>query len=284
MTPGELFTGAVLVVGLAIGVVLVWPTDDEIRAFAADSHADKEDLPTPELPAPTLLEGGIVLFLIAAVAVASVAFKACGGGAVIDVVVADPPWLFSDKLPGEGRGAERHYKCLTFEHLCAKEGFDFPKIGRDAVLFLWLVEAMQREALDLASAWGFTTKTSGVWLKRTSTGKRHFGMGRYLRAEHERFLICACGKVPVVDKSIRSTFEAPVGVHSAKPEEFYRIVEAMYPLGGNNRHFELFARKTRPGWTQYGNEVGKLDEPDAVCSPFEVGELDGNASEGEAAE
>ncbi len=31
------------------------------------------------------------------------------------IVVADPPWLFRDALPGRGRGARKHYRCMTVE-------------------------------------------------------------------------------------------------------------------------------------------------------------------------
>jgi N6-adenosine-specific RNA methylase IME4 len=76
-------------------------------------------------------------------------------------------------------------------------------------------------------------------------------MGRTVRAEHETCLIGVRGKPETLDKSVRSTFEAVVGRHSEKPEEFYTIVETLRA----GPYAELFSRKTREGWTCLGNEV-----------------------------
>ena len=130
------------------------------------------------------------------------------------VVLADPPWLFRDRLPGPGRGAAKHYSCLSVAELCA---FPLPPLADDCTLFLWRVAAVQQEALEVMAAWGFTLKTEIVWLKRTTTGKRFFGMSRTVRAEHEVCLVGTRGTPVTRRKNIRSTFEATVGQHSEKP-------------------------------------------------------------------
>lgn len=174
------------------------------------------------------------------------------------VLVADPPWRFSDRLPGPSRGAEKNYPCLTVDEL---KQFPLPPLADDCVLFLWRVASMQQEALDVAKAWGFTIKTEVVWLKKTIYGNRWFGMGRIVRAEHEICLVGTRGRPQVHDHSIRSTFttdldveglSAPAGRHSQKPEQIYDIIESLYPGGP---FVELFARRQRPNWTCLGNEV-----------------------------
>lgn len=176
----------------------------------------------------------------------------------LSTLSADPPWQLGDSLPGPGRGAAKHYSTLSMFEL---QRFPLPPLKPDSLLFLWVVESMQEEGLRLARAWGFTPKTSGIWLKKTKTGKRHFGMGRYLRAEHERFIVAARGQAKnlILDKSVRSVFEGEAGEHSAKPKEFYELVERLMP----GPHGELFARARREGWYNYGNEVegrkGKTD-------------------------
>lgn len=168
------------------------------------------------------------------------------------VLVADPPWSFGDTLPGPGRGAAKHYDCMSIESIKA---FALPPMAPDAALFLWRVASMPQEALDVVRAWGFVPKTELVWLKRTSRGKRHFGMGRYLRAEHETCIVATRGRASVAVRNVRSAFEAPVGRHSAKPDDFFRIVESLYPLDEFGEHVELFARKRRAGWVGIGNEL-----------------------------
>jgi len=166
------------------------------------------------------------------------------------VLVADPPWPFGDALPGKARGAKKHYRLMSLADIRA---FPLPPLADNAVLFLWRVASMQEEALAVMRAWGFVPKTEIVWLKRTVRGKRWFGMGRTVRAEHETVLIGVRGKPKVRTHSIRSTFEAPAGRHSEKPEAFYALVEQLYA----GPYVELFARRQRAGWTCLGDQAGR---------------------------
>lgn len=165
------------------------------------------------------------------------------------VVCADPPWSFGDKLPGASRGAEKNYAVMTVEDICR---LALPPISENALLFLWRVSSQPEEALRVVRAWGFVPKTEIVWLKKTANGKRWFGMGRIVRAEHETCIVAKRGRVDVLAKNIRSTFEAASGTHSEKPECFYTdIVEKL----SEGPYLELFARRTRSGWVTLGNEV-----------------------------
>lgn len=173
----------------------------------------------------------------------------------IRTVLADPPWQFGDKLPGPSRGAERNYATLSEDEL---RGFLAATLARmdlslakDATLYLWRVASMQEEALAVMRAWGFVPKAEVVWLKKTSTGKRWFGMGRTVRMEHEVCLIGKRGSPLVKSKSIRSTFEAKYMRHSGKPDAFYGIVESL----SEGPYLELFARERREGWLQDGDEL-----------------------------
>lgn len=173
------------------------------------------------------------------------------------VIVADPPWLFDDPLPGNGRGALKHYPCMGVDGITRVM---LPTCERYelAVLFCWRVASMQVEAFDLIERLAFTQKSELVWHKLTRTGLTFFGMGRYVRQGHEVCLIATKGPASLCwpkSRSMRSIFEALVGEHSQKPDEFYRIVETLYP---HSRKIEFFARTVRPGWAQHGNELGKL--------------------------
>jgi len=175
------------------------------------------------------------------------------------VLLADPPWQFGDRLPGPGRGAAKHYGTLSVAELCA---FALPPLADDCTLFLWRVASMQQEALDVMRAWGFTLKTELVWLKQTATGKRWFGMGRTVRAEHEVCLVGTRGRPVTLSKSVRSTFTAVAGRHSEKPLAFYAVVEALR----DGPYVELFARRRRAGWTSLGDQV---PDGDAAATPMQ---------------
>lgn len=174
------------------------------------------------------------------------------------VVCADPPWGFSDRLPGRTRGAARNYETMTVDQI---KQYPLPRIAPSALLFLWRVSSMQQEALDVAEAWGFEVKTELVWVKLSATGgSLHIGMGRILRGAHETCLVGARGRyaAEVLDKGQRTVFLAPVGEHSAKPDEFYRIAERAFP----GPRVELFARTARRGWEGYGRELhGEPEHP-----------------------
>jgi N6-adenosine-specific RNA methylase IME4 len=168
------------------------------------------------------------------------------------VIVADPPWAFGDALPGAGRGASKHYSCLGKAEL---ERFSLPPTAEDALLFLWKVAAMPQEALDVCRAWGFRPVSEIVWVKRTVTGKRWFGMGRFVRAEHEACIVATKGRgIDLIrSHSIRSTFEAPAGVHSAKPSQFFELVRQL--VAPNIRMAELYTRAQHPGFVAFGDQV-----------------------------
>ena len=82
-----------------------------------------------------------------------------------------------------------------------------------------------------------------------------FGMGRLFRQTHE---ICLIGTnnnklyKQLSNKSQRSVSFGENLKHSAKPEHLQDSLEFMFPTA---QKLELFARRTRPGWTCLGNEV-----------------------------
>ncbi len=168
----------------------------------------------------------------------------------VRVLVADPPWSFGDKLPG-ARGAEKNYSVMGAADI---ERFRLPELAEDALLFMWRVASQPEEAMRVVRAWGFKPKSEIVWLKKTATGKPWFGMGRYVRASHEVCVVASRGRgnTLIKSRSVRSVFEAPVAEHSRKPDEFYRLVESL----ADGPYHELFARRSQPGWTCEGDELG----------------------------
>lgn len=176
-------------------------------------------------------------------------------------IASDPGWLFRDRLPGPKRGASKHYGCQSLEGIIALHrrliGQQFGArvsipgtypVASVSLLFLWRVASMQSEAIAVAESCGYKVKSELVWRKP------HIGMGHYVRNRHEVCLICTRGTGVsdlILDHSIPSDFEAPTGEHSEKPEKFFEIVERLC----KGPRLELFARKRRAGWTQFGDEL-----------------------------
>lgn len=167
------------------------------------------------------------------------------------LLCADPPWPFKDRLPGGGRGAEKHYPVLSIADIAR---FPLPALADDAVLVLWRVASMAEEALFVTRAWGFTPKSELVWVKTDATGRKvRIGMGRTVRNCHETAIIATRGRPQRLSASEKSVVFAPRSEHSAKPAKAYALIERLYP----GPYVELFARQERRGWSCFGNEIGR---------------------------
>lgn len=172
-----------------------------------------------------------------------------------DVIVADPAWNFSTYSPkGWGKSAQRHYSCMTLEDIKLLPVNQLA--APDCALFLWATSPMLPQALDVMSAWGFTFKSSAVWVKTTKNGLISFGTGYRLRNSHEPILLGVRGN-PKNTRSERSVIMEQVREHSRKPDSFYSMVERWLP---GARRLDLFSREYRRGWDQYGDEAGKFNQ------------------------
>jgi N6-adenosine-specific RNA methylase IME4 len=176
------------------------------------------------------------------------------GESIFSCLVADPPWPFRDKLPGDGRGAAKHYRCLSISEIMR---FPLPPLADDCWMFLWRVASQQQEALDVVRAWGFHVDSDITWIKAKKPVSglgigTQMGMGRTVRNCHEVCLVCRRGKPVRASASVRSVIVAPRRKHSEKPDEFFEAVEQ---LVGDVLKIELFARRKRDGWVCLGDEI-----------------------------
>jgi N6-adenosine-specific RNA methylase IME4 len=82
------------------------------------------------------------------------------------VIVADPPWPFSDKLQMSDvkRGADANYDLMTISDI---EALPVASYCHDdgAVLCLWVPSSLLQEGLDTMKAWGFNHKQTYIWVK-----------------------------------------------------------------------------------------------------------------------
>lgn len=163
-------------------------------------------------------------------------------------ILMDPPWYET----GGGkikRGADRHYPLVKTP--------DMPRVimqspqwqpDADCHLYMWATNNYLADAIWLMGALGFKYKTNVVWTKD------RIGLGQYFRGQHELLLLGTRGKgynVKTDDRTLRSWIHAKRGDHSAKPPEFYELIEAR----SNGPYLEMFARNGRDGWASWGNEV-----------------------------
>jgi N6-adenosine-specific RNA methylase IME4 len=160
------------------------------------------------------------------------------------VIYADPPWRY-EFAETENREIENHYPTMTIDGICA---MDISEISTDdSVLFMWATSPKLEEALRVINAWGFTYVTCAIW------DKEKIGMGYYFRQQHELLLVAKKGNIPapIPAARVKSVLSYKRGEHSSKPEEFYSIIEDMYP---EYKKLELFCRTPRDGWSVWGNQ------------------------------
>ncbi len=168
------------------------------------------------------------------------------------VLYVDPPWRY-EYAETTTREIENNYPTMSIEEIKAL-GDQVPAAD-DAVLFMWATSPKLAESMEVLDAWGFDYRTCMVWVKADEEkGTQHIGMGYYARQQHEILLIAKRGELPVPAATDRpaSVVTAPRTQHSAKPERFYELIEAMYPKFSR---CELFARGERSGWAGWGNQA-----------------------------
>ncbi len=182
-------------------------------------------------------------------------------------ILADPPWGFltyGAKRVTPHRTEEDHYKTMTHEDLLALPVSDVA--AKDCAMFMWIVDSHFDEALALGKAWGFNFKTVAfIWLKESANGRQLdifkgesdpiISMGYWTRKQAELCLLFTRGRPKRLSKGVRQVIRDPRREHSRKPDEQYTRIEALV----SGPYLEMFARQAAPGWTAWGNEVGKFE-------------------------
>lgn len=169
-----------------------------------------------------------------------------------NIIYADPPWGSNTQFGRDKkRGNEQHYPLMNIEDIKSLPVNSIAAL--DCVLFLWAVDTQLQDALDTIKAWGFTFKTVGfTWVKKTKTGKDHFGVGMWTRKNPEMCLLATKGNPKRVSASVRQLQKHLVREHSRKPDE---IRKEIVNLCGDLPRIELFCRFPEEGWDVWGNEV-----------------------------
>lgn len=121
----------------------------------------------------------------------------------------------------------------------------------DAHLWLWTTNPHMPEAFEVVEAWGFEFKSIRTW------DKGRMGLGFWLRSQTEHMIFASKGKYRVQAGKWTTLLKAPYRRHSCKPEEAIECIEALSPAP----RLELFATRTRPGWTTLISPAPPVGDP-----------------------
>lgn len=175
------------------------------------------------------------------------------------LILADPPYPFHTySEQGRQRSAEGHYDTLSIDEIKSLPVASLA--AEDCALVLWGTWPDLPDVLAVIAAWGFDYKSAAfVWVKPKLDGEGlRTGMGLSGTRGNTEFALLATRGSPLrlaadVHQVVMTpeVVMAPIGAHSAKPEEVRRRIERLFP----GPYLELYARRLAPGWTVWGNEI-----------------------------
>lgn len=183
-----------------------------------------------------------------------------------DLLLADPPWLYSNPQQNDPSRGGLTYPSLTMKEM---QETDVGSLGKkDSVLVMWvtfpkLVDYNEKYTIfTMLKEWNYKPKTAlFVWVKTNKSADREIlnersfysGLGYYTNSNAEIALIATRGKgLPRITKSVKQLIISPLRKHSEKPREQYDRLHTLY---GYVDRIELFARKQNPppeGWDATG--------------------------------
>jgi site-specific DNA-methyltransferase (adenine-specific) len=173
------------------------------------------------------------------------------------VILADPPWKYYGD-PNKDQACGKHYNCMTPEEIAA---LPVKMLCADrAVVLVWATCPMLDVAMDTIRAWGLHYRgVAYVWVKTRADGGIINGQGvRPTLTKPTTELVLAASTVKrgrplkILNEGQGQVVLAPRGEHSKKPDEVQKRIETLL---GDVPRLELFARRKRPGWDAWGNEV-----------------------------
>lgn len=192
---------------------------------------------------------------------------------VYNLILSDPPWQqarggLKKKSRPKSSGRQFDYPTLSLEDIKEHLRIATEHTTPNAILFLWTIDKYLFEAQQLAEELGWKLHARMIWDKKSGPPASFD-----IRFAHEYLLYMYKGKFISADKQAAGKFSsvfrdesATKRRHSQKPEQAFKIIEALYPqLGG--AYLEMYARIIRPNWDQFGNELN-IESKGGVADEF----------------
>lgn len=165
----------------------------------------------------------------------------------------DPPWPYGawGKASDRTRSNFPDSTPLPFPSMSIKEIKSLPLrdyADKNCELYLWTTGKYLPISFDILKGWGWKYCQTLTWCKRP----RGTGQGGIYCPTSEFLILGRRGKMPKV-KRVDSTWWQITRTrrHSQKPEFFQDMIETV----SEPPRLEIFARRKRPGWDVFGNEV-----------------------------
>jgi N6-adenosine-specific RNA methylase IME4 len=182
-------------------------------------------------------------------------------------IYADVPLRYDTwSSKGRDRCADRHYLTMTEDELIAMKPLILALAAKKCALYFWTSGALLQKSKRIITGWNFTYSTIGfAWVKtlkgctksdlnELTDNDLWAGNGYDTRAGSEFVIYARRKSPPRLNANVKQVVVAPQGRHSEKPEEVARRIEQLR----SGPYLELFARRQRPGWVCWGDELPPL--------------------------
>lgn len=167
-------------------------------------------------------------------------------------IVIDPPWKYG-KWGTPTNRVGHDAKPLPYETMSVWEISRLPveRLAADnCELYLWTTQKFLPDSFGVLKQWGFRYCQTLSWCKTP----RGTGQGGMFTPTTEFLVLGRRGKAPTGKRRVDSTWwnqKREHNAHSRKPEFFQDMIEEVT----EGPRLEMFARRKRPGWDVWGNEV-----------------------------
>ena len=179
-------------------------------------------------------------------------------------IVADPPWQYGspralvgcikkDGTPSIQVDVDRQYPTMPLDEIKA---LSVPSAD-NCLLFMWVTNPFlcDGSGAEVVKSWGFIPKNLLTWAKVQADGKTpSMKTGHWFRSASEHVIVAVKGDIRRPDDfpALPTWFASGRLPHSVKPDIIHEYAEKAAPKGP---WLEMFARRPRPGWAVWGNEI-----------------------------
>ena len=204
------------------------------------------------------------------------------------LILTDPPWEYRDTQSNDPKRGGITYPVMSIQSICELPISDIA--ADNSVCVMWCTSPKfcdigEYDPLTAMRMWGFRPVTFlFVWVKTNKNGEEvledtrldeyddwYSGLGKYTNSNIEFAVIGRRGKaLERKEKNVKQLIFAPIGKHSAKPQEQYKRLERMF---GDVPRIELFARKENPppeNWKATGLDYDGMDIKDFIAMEKEA--------------
>lgn len=164
-------------------------------------------------------------------------------------ILIDPPWDAREIYRSECAvkiSLGESYPVMKLDEIAALPVRNLADEG--CHLWEWTTNSTLPHAIWLMQHWGFQYMNIVTWLKPSASGLRWLNVTQHL-------LMGYLGICEMNEKQFSTVIMAKPLRHSEKPAQAYELIERVSFAPS----LEIFARKTRPGWDVWGNEVDGID-------------------------